>query len=120
MPLTPATQSVNVADAYDAQSRANNAERELSTARTKRYLQQQNYEYMEALARAVQDCSVIRHHFDLVSSSHLALSQEYQKAKVMVETLEAVIRMLSTSSLERSGSSNAMACGEQPAVDKKE
>ena len=128
MPLTPATQKVNVADAYDAQSRANNAERELSTARTKltreirknRCLQQQNYEYMEALARAVQDCSVIRHHFDLVSSSHLALSQECQKAKVMVETLEAVIRMLSTSSLERSGSSNAMAGGEQPAVDKKE
>jgi len=77
MPLTPATQKVNVADAYDAQSRANNAERELSTARTKltreihknRCLQQQNYEYMEALARAVQDCSVIRHYFDLVPSS---------------------------------------------------
>jgi len=38
----------------------------------------------------------------------------------MVKTLEAVIRMLSTSSLVRSGSSNAMAGGEQPAVDKKE
>jgi hypothetical protein len=63
------------------------------------------------------DC-VIRHHFDIVSSSHLALSQECQKAKVMVETLEAVIRMLSTSSLERSGSSDAMASS--PAVDKKD
>jgi len=67
---------------------------------------------MKALAQAMQECSVIRHHFDLVSSLHLTFSQEYQKAKVIVETLEAVIRMLSTSSLERSGSWNAMACGE--------
>ncbi|PVH67630.1 hypothetical protein DL98DRAFT_662547 [Cadophora sp. DSE1049] len=126
LPLTPATQNLNLADAYDVRSRANNAERELSITRTKltreirknRRLQQQNYEYMEALGRAVQDCSVMRHHFDLVSSSQLVLSQELQKAKVMVETLEAVIRMLSTCSFERSGSSDAMASREQPAVDK--
>ncbi|KAH9205165.1 hypothetical protein DL95DRAFT_470817 [Leptodontidium sp. 2 PMI_412] len=128
LPLTPATQNVNVADACDARSRANNAERELSITRTKltreirknRRLQQQNYEYMEWLGRAVQDCSVMRHHFDLVSSSHLTLSQELQKAKVMVATLEAVIRMLSTSSFERSGGSDVMASGEQPAADKRD
>jgi hypothetical protein len=118
---------VNVADAYDVQNRANNAERELSIARTKltreirknRRLQQQIYEYMEALARTVQDCSVMKHHFELVSSSHLALSQESQREKLKVETLEAVIRMLYTSSLEKSGSLDSMTGEEQPAMDKK-
>jgi hypothetical protein len=82
VPHTPPTQKVNFANAYDVQNRVDNAERDLSIARTKltreirknRRLQQQNNEYMEALARAVQDCSVMRHYFELVSSSHLALS----------------------------------------------
>ncbi|CZT07007.1 uncharacterized protein RAG0_12592 [Rhynchosporium agropyri] len=125
LPLTPATQKVNVADAYDLQNRAKTAEQELSIARTKltreirknRWLQLLNHEYMEALARAVQDYSVLRHNFDLVSSSHLALSQEFQKARVMVETLDAVIRTLSGSSFEESASRNTVVSGGQPAVD---
>jgi hypothetical protein len=38
----------------------------------------------------------------------------------MVETLEAVIRMLHTSCLEKPGSSDSMTSEEQPAVDKKD
>ena len=115
IPHTPTMHNISVADAYDLQHRANNTEQELSIERTKlareirrsRRLQSQVNEYVEALARCVHDCGQMRYHCQLLSNSNLALSQELQKAKLMVETLEAVIQMLYTSSPDRLGSTNS-------------
>jgi hypothetical protein len=57
----------------------------------------------------------MRHHFQLVSNSNLALSQELQKAKVMVKTLEAVIQMLYISSPNKFGRTDSTPSNEQPA-----
>lgn len=66
----------------------------------------------------MQDNSAVRYHFELLSSSHFALSQEVQKAKVMVETLEAVIEMLYLSSAKVSNSPNSKSHEEHSVVDK--
>jgi hypothetical protein len=105
-PQTPTMKNINVADSYDWQHRANAAERELSIERVKlererrrtRRSQSQINDYIEALARSVQDCSQVRNQCELVSNANLALSNELRKAKFMVETLEAVILLLYTSS----------------------
>jgi hypothetical protein len=98
--------NINVANTYDWQHRANAAEQELSIERVKlererrrtRYFQSQINEYIAALARSVQDCSQVMNQCQLVSNANLALSGELRKAKFMVETLEAVIMLLYTSS----------------------
>jgi hypothetical protein len=98
--------NINVADSYDWQHRANAAEQELCIERVKlerekrraRRFQSQISEYTEALARSVQDCSHLMNQCQLISNANLALSGELRKAKSMVETLEAVILLLYTSS----------------------
>lgn len=119
---------MNIAEAYDLQDRVTEAEKELSIVRNKlkeetrksRRHEQQKFEYMDAHARALQDCNMLSHHFQLVSGSHLALSKEFEKAKLMVETLEAVIRMLYISSCEISGGKDSMASDKQLAADRKD
>ena len=110
-PQTPTIRTINVADAYDWQQRANNAEQELSIVgiklqqekRRTRRLQSQINDYIEALARSTQDCSRVMGQCQLMSNTSLALSQELQKAKLMVETLEAVIVLLYTTSKDENG-----------------
>ena len=105
-PQTPTMKNINVADTYDWQHRANAAEQELSIERVKlererrrtRRFQSQISEYIEALARSVQDCSHLMNQCQLVSNANLALSEELRKRTFMVETLEAVILLLYTSS----------------------
>jgi hypothetical protein len=66
-PQTPTMKNINVADAYDWQHRASAAEQELAIERVKlererrrtRRFQSQINEYIEALARSVQDCSQV-------------------------------------------------------------
>lgn len=114
---TPTMRSMTIADAHDLQHRANNAEKELSIQRTKlahekrrtRQFETQVNEYTEALTRCVQDCTLMRTHCQILSNSNLALSGELQKAKLMVETLEAVIQMLYTT--DRCGSASAAPYG---------
>jgi predicted RNase H-like nuclease (RuvC/YqgF family) len=101
-PQTPLMHTVNAAHAYDLNHRATAAEVELSTIQTKlarekrktRRLQSQIQEYMEALAQCVEQCTLMRNHCHIMSNTNLALSQELQKGKFMVETLEAVLQML--------------------------
>jgi hypothetical protein len=101
-PQTPTIKTVNVADAYDWQYRAYHAEQELSIERTKlerekrrsRRFQIQIDEYIEALTRSTQDCCRMANQYQLLSNTNFAIAQELQKAKLMVETLEAVILML--------------------------
>lgn len=101
--------TVNVADAYDWQSRAYRAEQELGTERRKLERERKRSgrcriqidEYIEALARSTQDCCQMANQCQLLSNANLALSQELRKAKLMVETLEAVILMLYKLSPER-------------------
>jgi DNA repair exonuclease SbcCD nuclease subunit len=110
-PQTPTMTTINVADAYDWQQRANNAEQKLSIVdiklqrekRRTRRLQSQINEYIEVLARSTQDCSRMMDQCQLVSNTNLAISQELQKAKLMVETLEAVIVLLYTTSKDKDG-----------------
>jgi hypothetical protein len=105
-PQTPTMKNINVANSYDWQHRANAAEQELCIERIKlerekrktRRFQSQISEYTEALARSVQDCSHLVNQCQLISNANLALSGELRKAKFMVETLEAVILLLYTSS----------------------
>lgn len=105
-PQTPTMKNINVADVYDWQHRASAAEQELSIERVKlererrrtRRFQSQINEYIEALARSVQDCSQVMNQCQLVSNANVALSEELRKAKFMVETLEAVILLLYTAS----------------------
>ena len=116
---------MNIANTFDIEYRVKQVDRELSTARARltreirknRQLQQQSSDYIEALTRAVQDNSVIRYHFELLSGSHFTLSQEVQKAKVMVETLEAVIEMLYLSSAKVSNRPESKPHGEHSMVD---
>jgi ABC-type phosphate transport system auxiliary subunit len=82
--------------------------------RKNRQLQLQIDKYSEALNRSVYNYSLIRHHFQLISNSNLALSQELQKAKVIVKTLEAVIQMLYISSLNKFGRTDSTLSNEQP------
>jgi len=121
-------EKVNVAEAYDLQDRLNDADRELSIvhnklrheARKNQRLRQQNYENIEAHKQAIENCKMMSYHFQLVSSSHFAITQEFEKAKLMVKTLEAVIRMLYISSGENSGSMGTMGSEKQPEADKKD
>jgi hypothetical protein len=87
--------NINVATLRDWECRAYYAEEELHYERIKlgrekrknqRYRNQID-EYVKALASSTQQCQFL-------SNTNLALSREYQKAKLMIETLEAVIIML--------------------------
>lgn len=101
-PQTPLMHTVNAAHAYDLNHRATAAEVELSTVQTQlarekrktRRLQSQVQEYMDALEQCVGHCTLMRNHCHIMSNTNLALSQELQKGKFMVETLEAVLQML--------------------------
>ena len=115
--------SVDIVDAHDWKQHAIAIEKSLSTERgkTKRaekmlrklrnerdllrrqvdMLQCQNDEYSAALGRSTQDCSRVITQCRGLSETNLALGQELQKAKVMVETLEAVIMMLSLTGRQR-------------------
>jgi len=112
-PKTPTMKTINVANAYDWQQRAHDTEQELSIAyirleRGKRKTQRlecQINEYIEALARSTQDCSMVMNQCQIVSNTNLGLSRELQKAKLMIETLEAVIVLLYKTSKERDGPS---------------
>ena len=73
-------------------------------------------EYTEALTRSTQDCSQVMNQCQLLSSTNLALSQELRKAKLMVETLEAVIMMLYKSSPEKENSTGTAYSGEDAAA----
>ena len=103
--------TINIADAYDWQQRANIAEQELSIKHVKlererrktRRLQSQINEYIEALAHSTRDCSQVINQCQLTSNTNLVLSRELQKAKLMVETLEAVIVLLYTTSKDKDG-----------------
>jgi hypothetical protein len=100
--------NINVVDVYDLQHRACKAEQELAIERHKhtrekrrtRRCQTQINEYMEALNRSTQDCMQLMNQCQVLSNSSMALSQELWKAKLMVETLEAVIMMFYKSLLE--------------------
>ncbi len=104
-PQTLTMGKINNADAFDLQLRADNAKQELSIVharleqerRKNRRLEHQINEYVEALARSTQDCRQVMDQFQLVSNANLACSQELRKAKLIVETLEAVIVLLHTS-----------------------
>ena len=108
---TPTMNHINIADACDLQHRANTAERELAIEHTKlererrktRRLQSQISEYIEALARSTRDCSHVMNQCQMVSNTNMALSKELGKAKLMVETLEAVILLLYTSRSGKDG-----------------
>jgi predicted metal-dependent RNase len=101
-PQTPKADSINVANLYDWQQRAYQAEQELQSARTKLERERrrsvrsqcQTGEYVEALARSSQDYAHVMEQCRALSSTNLGLAQELGKAKIMVETLEAVLMML--------------------------
>jgi uncharacterized protein YigA (DUF484 family) len=108
-PKTPTTKTINIANVYDWQQRAKDAEKEVSIEQAKlererrknQRLQSQISEYIEALARSSQDCSQAINQSLLTSNTNLALSKELQKAKLMVETLESVIVLLYTTSKDK-------------------
>jgi hypothetical protein len=103
-PITPRIKHINIADAFDLQNRANTAEHQLAIEytnlererRKNRRLQNHINDYMEALARSTQDCRKVMNQCLVISNTNLSLSRELEKAKVMVETLEAVIMLLYT------------------------
>lgn len=107
LPRTPENSyHINIADVHDLQHRVHKAEQELAIERTKlarerrrtRRCQMQINEYIEALTRSTKDCSQVMNQCQLLSNSNIGLSQELRKAKLMVETLEAVIMMFYKSS----------------------
>jgi len=59
------------------------------------HLQLQVNKVTTALVNTIQDNSNMINQCQLVSNTNLALSEELRKAKTIVETLEAVILMLS-------------------------
>lgn len=105
-PQTPTMNTINVADAYDWQQRAHDFEQQLSVLGTKfererrrsRRLQSQVNEYIEALGISTQNCSQVIQQCQLVSNTSLAISEKLRVAKLTIETLEAVIVLLYTSS----------------------
>ncbi|KAH6664013.1 hypothetical protein B0J14DRAFT_682541, partial [Halenospora varia] len=123
-PQTPTMKTVNVADAYDWQQHAMDAKQALSIACIKLEREQQRAwrlrsqinKYIEALACSTQDCSHMMSQCQLVSNTNLALSQELQKGRLMVETLEAVIVLLYTTSKDKDGQGGTSGSkGEVPA-----
>ena len=54
----------------------------------------------------MQNCSQVMNQCQLVSNTNLALSKELGKAKLMVETLEAIILLLYTSHSGKDGRIN--------------
>jgi septal ring factor EnvC (AmiA/AmiB activator) len=90
---TPTMRSINVADAYDWQHRANAAEQKLLAERAKltrekrktRRLQSQVQESVKGWTTCTQQCQVL-------TNSNYAFSQECQRLKAIIETLEHVIQ----------------------------
>jgi chromosome segregation ATPase len=91
--------SVDITD--DWQQRAGEAQRELVVQRRKlkkdiHRLRQQVEEYCEALRRQTQDYTQLMSQCQQLSNTNINLVRENERARSMVETLEAVIMMLYT------------------------
>jgi chromosome segregation ATPase len=92
--------SLDITDDWEA--RAGNAELELANQRRRlnrawkenRRLQQQVEEYCDALGRSTQDCTQLMSQCQQLSNANVGLTRENEKARYMVETLEAVLMML--------------------------
>ena len=90
---TPTMRSINVADAYDWQNRANAAEQKLLAERAKltrekrktRRLQSQVQESVKGWTACTQQCQSL-------TNSNYALSGECQRLKAIIESLEHVIQ----------------------------
>jgi hypothetical protein len=110
-PQTPTMQTFDTAETHDWQHRASIAEHEVSInamkltreRRKTRGFQIQIKEYMEALAHSTQECTRITSQYHLALNTNFALSRDLHKAKVMIETLEAVIVLLHTTSKQSDG-----------------
>lgn len=90
---------INVADVVDWEKRAKTAEQRLLIERTKlrqeqekvRRLRYHGRTYIDALAHCVEDCTQMRNHCQILAGQNLALSHQFERAKLVVQTLEAII-----------------------------
>jgi hypothetical protein len=66
--------------------------------RRNRRLESQVNDYVDALQRSTADSIQVGNQYQMLCTVNIALSQELAKAKLIVETLEAVILLLYTTS----------------------
>jgi myosin heavy subunit len=95
--------SLDITDDWQQHAkRASDAEHELANQRRQlnrvwkenRRLRQQVEEYCDALNRSTRDYTQLMGQCQQLSNTNIGLARENEKAKFMVETLEAVILML--------------------------
>jgi hypothetical protein len=92
---TPTMRSINVAEAYDWQHRANAAEQELLIERARLAREKRKNRRLESQVReSVGGWTISTQHCQVLTNSNFALSQELQRLKAIIETLEHVIQKL--------------------------
>ena len=103
VPQTPITRNINAAEAFDLRQTVEVLKQELFDERCKlrlekrknKQLQFRVYQYAAACMRSVEDNNLMIYHCQVLSNQNIALSHEFEKSKLIVQTLEAVFQTLS-------------------------
>jgi hypothetical protein len=102
-PQTPPPCNINAAEVFDLRQAVRTLKQELFDERckllqekkTNRQLQSRVYQYAAACVRSIEDNNQMIYHCQVLSNQNIALSNEYEKSKLIVQTLEAVIQTVS-------------------------
>ena len=102
-PQTPTQRKINAAEAFDLRETVKGLKQELYDERCKllqakrenKQLQLRVYQYAAACMRSVEDNNLMIYHCQVLSNQNIALSHEFEKSKLIVQTLEAVFQTLS-------------------------
>lgn len=103
-PQTPLPTNFNAAEIFDLRQTVRALKQDLFNERCRLLNEKQKnkklefrlYQYAAACVRNVEDNSQMIYHCQVLSSQNIALSNEYEKSKLIVQTLEAVIQTLSS------------------------
>ena len=99
---TPTMRSINVAEAFDWQHRANFAEKELLIERSKLASEKRkNWKLRSQVSSSVDGWTTSNQHCQALVNSNYSASQEIRRLKCIIETLEDAIQKLFTASQVR-------------------
>ena len=105
-PETPTPAKFNAADIFDLKQTVQVLKQDLFDERCKilqektrnKQLLARMYHYAAACERSAEDNNQMIYHCQVLSNQNIALSNEYEKSKLIVKTLEAVLQTLLTPS----------------------
>jgi hypothetical protein len=91
---------INATEVFDLQQAVRTLKQELfdehckllQEKKTNRQLQSWVYQYTVACIQSIEDNNQMIYHCQVLSNQNITLSNEYEKSKLIVQTLEAVIQ----------------------------